>query len=234
MTDSLAAVAPFTTATALLAALDKKEVSAFEVTQAELARIERVNPRLNAIVNVLGAPALAQAQAADDARARGADPGILGGVPITIKDTFEIAGVRTTAGFEPLRRHVPGEDAAAVARLRAAGAAFLGNTNVPPLASDWQSDNPIYGRTTNPWDAGRTPGGSSGGSAAAVAAGMGFLSLGSDIGGSVRVPAAWTGLYGHKPTLNVVSLRGHIPPMPGVRGSPPSLPAAGPLARCPG
>src|SRR5262249_16901791 len=99
------------------------------------------------------------------------------------------------------------------------------------LASDWQSDNPIYGRTANPWDPGRTPGGSSGGSSAAVAAGMGFLSLGSDIGGSIRVPAAWTGLYGPKPSLNIVSLPRHIPPMPGVRGSPPSLPVAGPLAR---
>jgi amidase len=233
MTDSLATVAPFATATSALAALDQKEISAVELTRSELSRIERLNPRLNAIVNVLAEPALAQAQAADEARGRGADPGPLGGLPLTIKDTFEIAGVRTTAGFEPLRGHVPAEDAAAVARLRAAGAVFLGQTNVPPLASDWQCDNPIYGRTTNPWSAEHTPGGSSGGSSAAVAAGMGFMSLGSDIGGSIRIPAAWTGIYGHKPSLNVVPLRGHIPPMPGVRGSPPSLPVAGPLARGP-
>ena len=224
-------ISPFASGTEALAALQRKAVSAVELTEMELDRIARFNPALNAIVTVLAEPALTQARSADDARARGVDPGPLGGLPITIKDTFEIAGVRTTAGFEPLREHVPVADAAAVARFRSAGAVLLGNTNVPPLASDWQSDNPIYGRTVNPWSAGHTPGGSSGGSSAAVAAGLRFLSLGSDIGGSIRIPAAWTGIYGHKPTLNVIPLRGHIPPMPDVKGPPPSLPVAGPLAR---
>jgi len=221
----------FASATDALAALRAGRVSSVELTRLVLGRIERLNPKLNAIVNVLGDSALVQARAADQALARGKPLGALHGLPVTIKDTFEIAGVLTTAGFEPLRNHVPKEDAAVVARMRAAGAVFLGNTNVPPLAGDWQSNNPIYGRTNNPWDLDRTPGGSSGGSAAATAAGLGYLSIGSDIGGSIRVPASWTGLYGHKPTLNVIPLRGHIPPMPGSVTPPPTLPVAGPLAR---
>jgi len=218
-------------ATEALAALRARRVSAVELTRLMLARIERLNPKLNAIVNVVGESAMARAREADRALAQGKPLGSLHGLPVTVKDTFEIASVRTTAGFEPLRNHVPKEDAGVVARLRAAGAVILGNTNVPPLAGDWQSDNPIYGRTNNPWDLGRTPGGSSGGSAAAVAAGLGHLSIGSDIGGSIRVPAAWTGIYGHKPTVNVIPFRGHIPPMPGSVTPPPSLPVAGPLTR---
>jgi amidase len=218
----------FATATEVLEALDRGRLSAVELTRLALGRIERFNPRLNAVVTVLAESALARAAEVDAARRRGAELGPLAGLPITIKDTFEIAGVRTTAGFEPLRDHVPAGDAAAVARLREAGAILLGNTNVPPLAGDWQSDNPIYGRTTNPWSSAHTPGGSSGGSAAAVAAALGHLSLGSDIGGSIRIPAAWTGIYGHKPTLNVVPLRGHIPPMPGATSPPASLPVDGP------
>jgi amidase len=223
--------ARFPTAAAALAALRARRISAQELVKEQLARIAERNPALNAIVNVLGDSALASAREADASLARGKSLGPLHGLPVTVKDTFEIKGVRTTAGFEPLRNHVPSEDAASVARLRGAGAVILGNTNVPPLAGDWQSDNPIYGRTKNPWNLGYTPGGSSGGSAAAVAAGLGFLSIGSDIGGSIRVPAAWTGTYGHKPTLNLVPLRGHIPPMPGAVTPPPSLPVCGPMAR---
>jgi amidase len=229
--DLLASGPSFPTATAALAALRAGRISARELVDDQLARIAKLNPALNAIVNVLDDSARASAREADRALARGGSLGPLHGLPVTIKDTFEIKGVKTTAGFEPLRNHVPTEDAASVARLRRAGAVILGNTNVPPLASDWQSDNPIYGRTKNPWNLGYTPGGSSGGSAAAVAAGMGFLSIGSDIGGSIRVPAAWTGTYGHKPTLNLVPLRGHIPPMPGSALPPPTLPVCGPMTR---
>jgi amidase len=221
----------FATAGEALAALRARRISAVELTRLALTRIERYNPKLNAIVNVLTESALARAKEADVAASRGRSLGGLHGLPVTVKDTFEIAGVRTTAGFEPLKSHVPKNDAAAVTRLRQAGAVILGNTNVPPLAGDWQSDNPIYGRTNSPIDLERTPGGSSGGSAAAVAAGLGYLSIGSDIGGSIRVPASWTGTYGHKPTLNLVPLRGHIPPMPGSVTPPPSLPVGGPMTR---
>jgi amidase len=153
-------------------------------------------------------------------------------VPCTIKDTFETAGVRTTAGASFLANHIPARDAVVVARLRAAGTIILGKTNVPLMAGDWQSYNDVFGTTNNPWDLARTPGGSTEGGAAALAAGLSYLCVGSDIAGSIRVPAHFCGVYGHKPTLNVVPMRGHIPPPPGVPPSPPpSLPVAGPLAR---
>jgi amidase len=156
-------------------------------------------------------------------------------VPCTVKDTFEAAGVRTTAGAPQFANHVPSVDAAVVARLRAAGVVILGKTNVPVLARDVQSYNEIFGTTNNPWDLSRTPGGSSGGEAAVLAAGLCHLGIGSDIGGSIRTPAHFCGVYGHKPTLEVVPLRGHIPPPP---GSPPGAPAdlavAGPMARTAG
>jgi amidase len=152
-------------------------------------------------------------------------------VPCTIKDTLETAGVRTTAGAQQYSSHVPTRDAPIVARLRAAGMVILGKTNVPPMASDWQSANPIFGASNNPWDASRTPGGSTGGGAAALAAGLTFLEPGSDIGGSIRIPASFCGVYGHKPTINVIPHRGHIPPPPGMLVPPPSLPVVGPLAR---
>src|SRR5262249_6175646 len=136
-----------------------------------------------------------------------------------------------TAGAPQFANHVPARDAVVVARLRAAGAVILGKTNVPRLASDWQSYNEIFGVSNNPWDVTRTPGGSSGGEAAALAAGLTYLSVGSDIGGSIRVPAHFCGVYGHKPTLNVVPVRGHIPPPPNAVPGPADLAVAGPLAR---
>ena len=151
-------------------------------------------------------------------------------MPITIKDTIETAGLRTTAGFPPLRDHVPPANAPTVQRLVDAGAIVFGKTNTPLLAADWQSFNPIFGPTNNPWDPTRTPGGSSGGSAAAIAAGLSALELGSDIGGSIRVPAHWTGVYGHKPTHGIVPGRGHVPPMPGGL-SEADLAVLGPIAR---
>jgi amidase len=201
------------------------------VTRHLLERIARHNPRLNAIVTLTSDTALARAKAADEARARGDWWGPLHGVPCTIKDSFSVAGVRTTAGAPQWATYTPTQDAVAVARLRGAGAVFLGRTNVPTMLSDWQSVNPIFGATNNPWDVARTPGGSSGGCAAALAAGLSYLSLGSDIGGSLRVPAHFCGIFSHKPTLNVVPLRGQIPPAPGTVGPPPTLPVAGPLAR---
>jgi len=213
-------------------AIRRGEVSSVELTSRMLERIERLNPPLNAIVTLRADEALARARAADEARAHGEWWGPLHGVPCTIKDTFATAGVRTTAGAPSLSAHVPTRDAVVVARLRAAGMVLLGKTNVPLMAGDWQSYNEIFGTTNNPWDVTRTPGGSSGGCAAALAAGLTYLSVGSDLGGSIRIPAHFCGVYGHKPTLNVVPIRGHIPPSPGSPPFPPlSLPVAGPLAR---
>jgi amidase len=228
-----AAVGDFDFASAVAAAdaIRRGDVSSVELTQRMLDRIARFNPRLNAIVTITADAALARAKAADEARARKEWWGRFHGVPCTIKDTLETAGVRTTAGSPQYTSHVPTRDAAIVARLRAAGVVIMGKTNVPPLAADWQSANPIFGVSNNPWDVTRTPGGSTGGGAAALAAGLTFLEPGSDIGGSIRIPAHFCGVYGHKPTLNVIPQRGHIPPPPGIIVPPPSLPVVGPLAR---
>ncbi len=207
-------------------------VSSVELTRRMLDRIARLNPGLNAVVAQDPDRALAQARAADEALGRREWWGAFHGVPITVKDSFETAGLVTTAGAPELRQHVPVRDATVVRRLRRAGAVVLGKTNVPLYASDWQTYNAVYGQTGNPWDVALTPGGSTGGGAAALAAGLSFLDPGSDLGGSIRIPAHFCGLYGHKPSLDVVPLRGHIPPPPGVPATPPStLPVAGPLAR---
>lgn len=208
------------------------QVSSVELTTRMLDRIAQYNPKINAIVTLTADAALARARAADEARAKGEWWGPFHGVPCTVKDTFEVAGVTTTAGSPSLKNHVPPRDAAVAARLKRAGAVILGKTNVPIWASDWQSYNEVFGQTNNPWDLARTPGGSTGGGAAALAAGLTFLEPGSDLGGSIRIPAHFCGVFGHKPTLDVVPMRGHIPPPPGIPASPPStLPVAGPLAR---
>jgi amidase len=225
----------FATATEAAAAIRRRAVSSRELTERMLARIARHQPALGAMATLTPAVALAAARAADQALARGTVLGPLHGVPVTIKDAFEMAGVRTTAGAEFLKDHVPTADAAAVARLRAAGAVILGNTNVPAMLADWQSYNAIFGTTNNPHDPTRTAGGSTGGGAAAVAAGLCYLTLGSDIGGSIRVPAHFCGVYGHKPSFGLVSKRGHIPPPPGTPpGDGETLAVAGPLARSAG
>jgi len=222
----------FATALEAAQAIRKREVSSLELTKYILARIEKHNPGINAIVTLTADQALSRAKAADEALARGEWWGPFHGVPSTIKDTFETEGIRTTAGAPFLSKHVPAQDAVIVKRLKAAGVVILGKTNVPLMASDWQSYNEIFGTTNNPWDLERTPGGSTGGGAAALAAGLSYLSVGSDIGGSIRIPAHFCGVYGHKPTLNLVPLRGHIPPPPGGPPPPPlDLPVAGPLAR---
>jgi amidase len=208
------------------------QISSVELTTRMLARVGQYNPRINAIVTLTTDAALARARAADDTRSRGEWWGPLHGVPVTIKDTYEVDGVRTTAGILSLKDNVSPRDAVVVARLKGAGAIILGKTNVPPAAADWQSYNPIFGQSNNPWDVSRTPGGSTGGGAAALAAGLSYLEPGSDLGGSIRVPAHFCGIFGHKPTLDLVSMRGHIPPPPGIPAGPPStLPVAGPLAR---
>lgn len=222
----------FVSALAAARAIRRGEVSSVELTTRMLDRIRKHNPRLNAIVTLTEDTALARAKAADEARARGEWWGPVHGVPCTVKETFELAGARTTAGSPTLANHVSARDAVVVERLKAAGAVVLGKTNVPLWASDWQSYNEVFGATNNPWDTTRTPGGSTGGGAAALAAGLSYLEPGSDIGGSIRIPAHFCGVYGHKPTLGVVPLRGHVPPPPGTPPSPPPiLPVAGPLAR---
>ena len=213
-------------------ALARGELSSRELLEHQIRRIERLDPGLNAVVTRDLEGARAAAAAADVALARGERRGPLHGVAITFKDTLETAGLRTTAGYPPLASHVPSADATVVARLRAAGAIVLGKTNVPLLAGDAQTYNAIFGVTRNPWDAARTPGGSSGGAAAALAAGLTPLEVGSDIGGSIRTPCHWCGVYGHKPTHGIVPLRGHIPGPPGTLAEP-DLAVAGPMARTP-
>jgi amidase len=220
----------FLTASELLAQLRDGRLSSRELLEHQLARVERLNPKLNAVVTLDVERARRRAAEADAARARGDLLGPLHGLPMTVKDCFETAGLRTTAGEPRLAEHVPAEDAVAVARLRAAGAVIFGKTNTPALAMDWQTHSPVFGTTGNPWDLARTPGGSSGGSAAAVAAGLAPLELGSDIGGSIRWPAHCCGVFGHKPTWGIVPERGHIPGAPGSRVED-DVNVIGPLAR---
>ena len=196
-----------------------------------LARIARHNGPLNAICTLDEAGARARARGLDAALARGELAGPLHGVPMTIKDALETAGLRTTGGHPPLADHVPQRDATAVARLRAAGAVLVGKTNVPPLSADGRADNPIFGRTNNPWNLERTPGGSTGGGAAAVAAGLSAFDVGSDLAASVRMPAHWCGLFGLKPTEGRVPNSGHIPELPGMPHAVRHMNVLGPLAR---
>ena len=214
---------------ALAESLRRRDVSSRELLEHYLARVERLNASLNAVVTLDPDGARRAADAADAATARGEAGGPLHGVPMTIKDTYQTAGVRTTCGLAAWD-HVPAHDAEAVRRLRDAGAVIFGKTNTPTLAGDWQSYNPIFGTTNNPWDTARTAGGSSGGAAAAVAAGLTALELGSDIAGSIRVPSNWCGVCGHKPTWGVVPQQGHLPPAPGTLSST-DLNVIGPIGR---
>ena len=215
-------------ATDLLALLRARKIGAVELLRLVLARLERLNPRFNMVVALDADGALAAAQRADSAPASARGP--LHGLPMTVKDAWEVVGMTATCGIQPLAQHRPQRDADAVARLRAAGAIPFGKTNVPTGAGDHQSYNPIYGRTNNPWNVERTVGGSSGGAAAAVATGVSALELGSDIGGSIRCPAHFCGVYGHKPSYGIVPMRGHIPPPPGGLYTI-ELGVGGPLAR---
>ncbi len=206
----------FTPAYQLAQMIRDRVVSSLEVVDAHLAQIAQHNSQLNAICTLDAERAREQAQLADRALARGDNWGILHGVPITIKDIFETAGLRTTAGYIPLKDYVPQEDATVVARLRTAGAVILGKTNMAELAADYQSTNSLFPRVNNPWNLEYTPGGSSGGSAAAVAAGLSPLDLGNDIAGSVRQPAHFCGVYCLKSTDRRISTAGQIPEVPGM------------------
>jgi amidase len=216
----------------LAQAIRERKVSAMEVVQAHLNHIAQHNPALNAIVTLDEQRALRRAQEADAALARGEMWGPLHGVPVTIKDAFETAGLRTTSSFPPLAHYVPNRDATVVARLRAAGAIILGKTNMPMLTVDIQSNSPLFGRANNPWDLTRTTGGSTGGGAAAVAAGLSPLEIGSDGGGSIRIPSHFCGVFGLKPTEHCVPATGHIPDLPGHPRAVRHLCGFGPLARC--
>lgn len=216
----------------LAAMLAARQVSAVELLHHSIARIEALGVGINAVVVRDFDRAHDAAVAADAALARGERRPLLG-VPMTVKEAYNVAGLPTTWGFPPFKDWRPDQDAVVVARLKAAGAVILGKTNVPVALNDWQSFNAIYGTTNNPWDRTRTPGGSSGGSAAALAAGYVPLEMGSDLAGSIRVPAHCCGVYGHRPTHGVVPLRGHQFP---TAESPSFLDmeVAGPLARTAG
>ncbi len=214
-------------ATELAALIRSRVVSPVEVLEAHLRRIERLNPQLNAIVT-LAPDALDRARAAESALTTGGEIGTLHGVPLTVKDTIETEGVRTTSGSRLLTEHIPVRDAAVVARLKSAGAIVCGKTNTPEMAAYYECDNPVFKRTNNPYDLSRTSGGSSGGEAAAIAACLSPGGIGSDLAGSIRLPAHFCGIAGLKPTMGRVSMDGHIPAATG----PLSLGACiGPMAR---
>ncbi|MBT2335886.1 amidase [Variovorax paradoxus] len=211
-------------------ALAAKQVGAVELCEAAIARIEALDGRLNAVVVRDFDRARRQAAEADAALARGERRPLLG-VPMTVKEAFNVAGLPTSWGLPQFRDYVPQQDAVAVQRLKAAGAVILGKTNVPPALADWQCDNPVYGRTLHPLDAKRTPGGSSGGGAVAVATGMVALELGSDLTGSLRVPASFCGVYAHKPSHGLLTARGFA--FPGTEEAPAGLPSViGPIGHC--
>src|SRR6185503_14400515 len=201
---------PLATALNLAAAIAKGELASRDLLEEYATRIERLNPAVNAVVTLSLDRARIEADAADAAVARGDTLGPLHGLPITIKDAISTDGIRSTGGAVELRDHVPDADAEAVARLRAAGAIVFGKTNVPRWSGDVQTFNNLFGTTNNPWSLDRIPGGSSGGPAAAVACGFTVFELGTDIGGSVRIPAHCCGTFGLKPSFGVVPQRGYL------------------------
>ena len=218
----------FETAKQLARRIQKREISALELTDLMIRRIEELDGDLNAVVVRDFERARATARARDEATAAGRSEGALHGVPMTIKESYDIQGLPTTWGIPLLKDNLAEHNSEAVARFQAAGAIFLGKTNVPTNLADLQSYNAIYGQTNNPWNHDRTPGGSSGGSAAALAAGLTSLECGSDIGGSIRNPAHFCGVYGHKPTWGIVAPQGHA--IPGQLAGP-DISVCGPLAR---
>ncbi|RWC94921.1 MAG: amidase [Mesorhizobium sp.] len=215
----------------LATAIAARRISAVVALDAHLAQIDRGNGAVNAIVTLDREGARERARQADVALARGDALGPLHGVPFTLKDTHDTAGMKTTVGFPPFADYVAKKDSPVVARLKAAGAILIGKTNVATMLSDWQSDNPLFGRTGNPWNLSRTAGGSSGGAAAAVAAGMTPFEVGTDMQDSIRLPAAFCGVYGLKPTEHRVSLAGAFPDPGGTARSVRLMSCLGPLAR---
>ena len=225
----MADVDAFSSATALLGALRGGTISAPELTGLYIRRIERHDRALNAVVVRDFTRAREQAAAAEHAQRRGESRALLG-LPITLKESINVTGLHTSCGVPDWKGFISQHDAPVSARTQAAGAVLLGKTNVPPMLADWQSTNPVYGRTNNPWDLGRTPGGSSGGSAAAIAAGLSALEVGSDIGGSIRVPAAFCGIYGHRPSETLLPRSGQFP-FPPLPNAAVVMGVQGPLAR---
>lgn len=220
----------FETAIGLSRALARKEVSSVELTEHAIARIERHDAKINAVCVRDFDRARDAARAADGARARGETRPLLG-IPMVIKESFNLAGTPTTWGMPAQKDFHPKEDAVAVARIKEAGGVILGKTNVPLALGDWQSYNDIYGTTNNPYDLTRTPGGSSGGSSAALAAGYGSLSIGTDLAGSLRVPAFHCGVFAHKSTQGLVPIRGHVPPPLPALPTDRDMGSIGPMAR---
>lgn len=218
----------FASAVELARMIREKELGAVELTRYFIQRIERLDPSIHAVVVRDFDRALAAAARADAELARGERPGPLHGVPVTVKESYDVVGLPTTWGAPEHAHHLARTDAALVERLRAAGAIILGKTNVPFMLADFQSYNEIYGMTRNPWDPARTPGGSSGGATAALATGLTGLEHGSDIGGSIRNPAHFCGVYGHKPTYGIVPTQGHG--IPGIAENA-DMAVCGPLAR---
>src|SRR6266540_1838628 len=223
-------------ATQVAGMLRRGEISSRELTELLLARIDAVNPALNTVVELRREAALREAAAADEAIARGGRLGPLHGVPMTIKESFNVAGLHTTWGNPAFKDFVADWDATVARRLEQAGAIIVGKTNVAFMLGDFgQTANELYGVTSNPWDTGRTPGGSSGGAAAAVAAGTTFLEYGSDLVGSIRIPASFCGVYGLKPSVGIVPLSGFQPPGPPAGPSEMLyMSAVGPLGRSAG
>lgn len=205
-------------------------LSSRALLEAYLQQVDTLNGQLNAVVTLDVDQARKRADELDVLAKSGIFLGPLHGLPITVKDTLETKGIRTTAGAVELSEYIPTRNATAVQRVIDAGALVFGKTNVPTYAADLQSYNPIFGASTNPWDINRTPGGSSGGAAAAVASGLTAFEIGSDIGGSIRTPAHFCGIYGIKPTYGIIPLTGHIPGPPGLL-SQPDIATVGPLAR---
>jgi amidase len=227
----VAADLAFRSASALLSALERKEVSSEELLKHFLSRIDRLGGTFHAVVTLDAERALVRARQCDEERARGEAWGALHGLPVTVKDSFETEGIRTTSGgAKEYLAHVPVRDADVVARLKVAGAIVFGKTNLSTLAMDIQTTNAEFGTTNNPWDPSRTAGGSSGGSAVAMSAGLSSLEMGSDLGGSIRIPAAFCGVFGHRPSYGIIPTRGHIPGPPGTLAAP-DLETAGPIAR---
>lgn len=219
---------PFLPASTLARLIRDRAIGALDLLELYLERVDRLNPGLNAIVVQDREGARQRARDADSALAQGTIWGPLHGVPITVKESFDVAGWPSTWGEPAFKDNRPERDSVAVQRLRDAGAVLFGKTNVPLMLADWQTYNAIYGTTHNPWAKGRTPGGSSGGSAAALASGMTGFEIGSDIGASIRNPAHFCGVFGHKPSWGIVPYTGHL--LPGLRNEP-DLTVAGPLAR---
>jgi amidase len=218
----------FRSAHELAAEIASRRIGCLELLDYFLARVDRINPKLNAVIAQDRDGARLRAKAADTALAKGEHWGPLHGLPMTVKESYDVVGLPTTWGVPALKGNVAHTNAVVVDRLLGAGAVIFGKTNVPLLLGDFQSYNEIYGTTSNPWDVKRIPGGSSGGSAAALAAGLTGLESGSDIGGSIRNPAHFCGVYGHKPTWGIVPPRGHA--LNGVLG-PSDVSVVGPLAR---